>query len=149
MSARTSFFILMVAPSVSAVLSRTCLPPRPPLFSSIRRLFLALVLLLSHSPVYLFLLVPPSEILPWPPLSTVPPPPPLLSSASLFLSPPPQLLLTSAGSTASFYLGANVLIACGRSSRPPRFPSSPPPRPPRLSSFSAWLPRGHRPPSKP
>lgn len=65
---------------------------------------------------------------------------PLSPSSSLFLSPLlPLLLLAPAGSTASFYLGANVLIACGRSSRPTRFlPSS-------ISSFS-WLLRGHRPP---
>lgn len=51
------------------------------------------------------------------------------------------LLLASASSTASFYLGANVLIACGRSSRLSRFPPSPRYHPPLV-----WLLSGHRPP---
>lgn len=75
-------------------------------------------------------------------------------SGPLHFPPVPSLFLSQAaaasssarsrrGSTASFYLGANVLIACGRSSRPFRFPPFPsvssssrvatpqPPRPPK------------------
>lgn len=153
MSARTSFFILMVASSVSTVLSfslsrspfpslslflsRTSLPP------PFRRLPLVYPTPLSrsrsHFSVYLFLSSLSLRRFYRGPfihgLILVSP-----SSATLFLFSPPQLLLlTPAGSTASFYLGANVLIACGRSLRPSRFP------PP--STFFVFLVTTSRPPT--
>lgn len=66
-STRTSFFILMVAPSVSFALSDSSTAPTP--------------LPPPSPPVYLFLLSPPSGILPWPlyPRSRLAPPLLLLS----------------------------------------------------------------------
>lgn len=122
MSARTSFFILMVASSVSFASSD--FSTRPPDSSLIPFICFSCLLRRSfcrgpfiRSPVLV--------------------PLPLRLRSSYPRHPAALLLLAPAGSTASFYLGANVLIACGRSSRPTRF---------LPSSVSSWLLRGHRPP---
>lgn len=94
----------------------------------------------SASPFICFSLFPPSGDSTVAPLSAIPSPslPSRSSFVSLFLSPLlPFLLFAPADSTAFFYLGANVLIACGRSSRPSRVPF------PSVSS-SSWLLGGHR-----
>lgn len=122
MSTRTSFFILMVGPLSSPFLSNFSVVP-------------------PTSSFICFSLFPPTGDSTVAPLSAIPSP--SLSShssfVSLFLAPLlPFLLLAPADSTAFFYLGANVLIACGRSSRPSRVPF------PSVSS-SSWLLRGHRP----
>lgn len=119
MSARTSFFILMVASSVSFAFSDFSIFLSTPLSS-----YLFVSLVSSAGDSTMARLYPRSRS------------GPSLSSSSFFLSPLlPLLLLAPPGSTTSFYLGANVLIACGRSSRPTHC---------LPSSVSSWLLRDHR-----
>jgi len=98
---------------------------------------------LSVSPFICFSLFPPTRDSTVAPLSAIPSSLLSLSSrlsfVSLFLSPLlPFLLLAPADSTAFFYLGANVLIACGRSSRPSRVPF------PSISSRGYFAATDHR-----
>lgn len=124
MSTGTSFFILMVGPLPSPFLSRsfpsTSLPPH----------------------LFVSLCFPPTRDSTVAPLSAIPSSLLSLSSrssfVSLFLSPLLPFLLAPADSTAFFYLGANVLIACGRSSRPSRVPF------PSVSSRGYFAATDHR-----
>lgn len=124
MSARTSFFILMVASSVSPSLSRTLLSA--PLLPS-SRLFVSLVSCAGDSTVAFYLGPVPTPLRPHPSSSRY-------HRFFFFFF---FFLLLAPGSIASFYLGANVLIACGRSSRSTLF---------LPSSTSPWLFHRHQPP---